>query len=77
MSVHDSGIFLHILGKSNFNVIFEIKCCFSKGIEKINLLQDKKFLEDTSKLLFETSLKLHSSKIQHENLSKILKKLQI
>lgn len=46
-------------------------------IEKINLLQDKKFLEDTSKLLFETSLKLHSSKIQHENLSKILKKLQI
>ena len=46
-------------------------------IEKINLLQDKKFLEDTSKLLFETSLELHSSKIQHENLSKILKKLQI
>lgn len=46
-------------------------------IEKINLLQDKKFLEDTSKLLFESSLELHSSKIQHENLSKILKKLQI
>ncbi len=59
---------------SNYLLSFE-QYNYKDLIEKINLLQDKKLLEDTSKLLFETSLELHSSKIQHENLSKILKKL--
>ena len=61
---------------SNYLLSFE-QYNYKDLIEKINLLQDKKLLEDTSKLLFETSLELHSSKIQQENLSKILKKLQI
>ncbi len=61
---------------SNYLLSFE-QYNYKDLIEKINLLQDKKLLEDTSKLLFETSLELHSLKIQHENLSKILKKLQI
>lgn len=61
---------------SNYLLSFE-QYNYKDLIEKINLLQDKKLLEDTSKLLFETSLQLHSSKTQHENLSKILKKIQI
>ena len=61
---------------SNYLLSFE-QYNYKDLTEKINLLQDKKFLEDTSKLLFETSLELHSSKTQHENLSKILKKIQI
>ena len=61
---------------SNYLLSFE-QYNYKDLIEKINLLQDKKLLEDTSKLLFEISLEAHSSKIQQENLSKILKKLQI
>lgn len=61
---------------SNYLLSFE-QYNYKDLIEKINLLQDKKLLEDTSKLLSETSLELHSSKIQQENFSKILKKLQI
>lgn len=61
---------------SNYLLSFE-QYNYKDLTEKINLLQDKKLLEDTSKLLFETSLELYSSKTQHENLSKILKKIQI